>query len=221
MGLISDSKQASRAHFLTTAQPGDVDSHTARIKMRDAVHACMNCSYCFNGNGPVLPSGPTPNHVMVIGDFPTRTDDRQGQLAFRDDAEVLLRSSLLRGHIDLDSLFHANTIQCWAGYSKTVPDRVIRACVPNLKTMLAVCQPRVILTLGSMALRVSTDKVGRTVTKDHGRPFLSRAGPFMGRWVFPTWHPASIKHGFSTVAETRFRQDIADFCRWYAEGGWL
>jgi uracil-DNA glycosylase family 4 len=184
-----------------------------RTLVREQVRQCTSCTFCYNGNGPVLPSGPTPNDVMILGDAPTRSDDRAGHVTFKGDPGLLLRRLLARVDLDLDTLFFVNSIQCWP--EAGITDRSLVACTKNLKALLGTCDPKIVLALGAVALKVTSDRRGRTITKDHGIPFQPKAGPFMGRWVFPTWHPAALKHTAS--AEIALSADIVTFAQFYTE----
>lgn len=182
-----------------------------RDTVREEIKSCTRCMFAYNGNGPVLPSGPVPNDIMILGEAPTRTDDRHGFITFKGDPGLLLRRVLARHQIDLDRVFFVNAIQCWP--EGDIPERNQLACLPNLRQLLAICDPMIVLALGAQALKVTSDRKGRTVTKNHGQPFLAQAGPFIDRWVFPTWHPAALKHTAS--AETAFSADIAAFADLY------
>lgn len=196
----------------TRRRAEDVYQHNLdRRSTIEQIKQCTKCSFCWNGNGPVGFSGPTPNDVMVIAESPTRTDDRQGLITHKGEASLMLRRMLMRSGLDLDHLFFTNAIACWP--ETGVPDRNLIACSPNLKAQLRLCDPLVVLALGATALKVTSDRRGRSIRKDHGQPFKPIAGPFMDRWVFPTWHPAALAKNAS--AETQLSADIAAFGEFY------
>lgn len=193
-----------------TQRPVTIESNQARKAMRDQIAGCTNCLLAYMGNGPILPSGPTPNDIMILAEAPTRVDDRARRIAHRGDPSLLLRRLLKRASLDLDDLFFANVVSCWP------EDRVkegITPCHDNLKTMIGACDPLVVLTLGATALGAVSDTKKMTITKNHGVPFQPRAGAFMGRWVFPTWHPAALKK--NPGAETALAADLRSFGEFY------
>ena len=198
---------------LDTVRHANVAQTRERLVVHEEIKDCRRCTFCFNGNGPVPYYGPTPNDIMILGDAPTRTDDRQGVITFKGDPGLLLRQILAAADLDLDRLFYANAISCWP--EAGVPDRNLLACAPNLRRLVALCDPILVLALGSTALKVASDRKGRTITRDHGVPFRARAGPFRERWVFPTWHPAALKHRSNANAGTALRADILTFAEFY------
>lgn len=200
---------------LTTArQAEDIRAHNIlQREVIEQIKQCERCMFCWNGNGPVRPSGPTPNDIMILSEAPTRSDDRLGAVSHKGEPSLLLRRLLMRAGIDLDGVFFTDAIMCWP--ETTVPDRNLVACSPNLKAQLSLCDPLVVLALGAVALKVTSDRRGRTITKDHGQPFKPVAGPFIDRWIFPTWHPAALKKNAS--AEGMLAADIATFGQFYRD----
>jgi uracil-DNA glycosylase family 4 len=191
-------------------------AETSIARRRETVDKIVGCNRCmlrFNGNGPCKPWGPAPNDIMVLGEAPTRTDDRRGQLTFGGEPGLLLRRALASQQLDLDRLFACNAVQCWP--EDRLATAHLSSCHVNLKALIEWCDPKIVLVLGATALKVAADRKKMTITKHHGDPFVARAGPFRDRIVFPTWHPAALKHTKS--AETMFLADIAEFGRIYRD----
>lgn len=198
--------------MLDTTRPlGTVAAKDKQREILDALAHCNRCMLAYNGNGPVQPWGPAPNDIMIIGEAPTRSEDRRGQLLFSGEPGLLLRRALASQQLDLDRLFACNAVQCWP--EERLATSHLQACSKNLKSLIALCDPKVVLVLGATALKVVADRKKMTITKDHGVAFTAKAGPLRDRIVFPTWHPAALKHTRS--AETMFLADIAEFGRLY------
>lgn len=199
----------------TTRQRTSIAESRAIDALGEEIRGCQACTFCFNGNGPVLPSGPTPNDIMVLSDSPTRSDDRLGAISFKGEPGILLRRLLARVDLDLDRLFFANVVSCWPETS--IPDRNILACTPNLRRLVKMCEPKVVLALGAIAFKVTADSRRRTLRNDHGVPYQARAGIFIDRWIFPTFHPGAVQHAKTNAMETMISADIAEFGRFYRE----
>lgn len=195
----------------TTRSTTTVAESKRRAEVFDKVSHCNRCLLAYNGNGPCRPWGPAPNDIMILGEAPTRTDDRRGQFTFSGDPGILLRRALATVGLDLDRLFAVGSVQCWP--EERLATANLTACHPNVKDLIAICDPKIVLVLGAWALKVAADRPKMTITKDHGIPFTARAGPFRDRVVFPTWHPAALKHTVS--AETLFLADIRAFGEHY------
>jgi uracil-DNA glycosylase family 4 len=197
----------------TTRSYLTVAESTARAETLDKISHCNRCTLAYNGNGPCRPWGPAPNDIMILGEAPTRTDDRRGQFTFSGEPGLLLRRALATAQLDLDRLFCIGAVQCWP--EERLATSNLASCHPNVKALIALCDPKIVLVLGAWALRVAADRKKMTITRDHGIPFVAKAGPFRDRVVFPTWHPAALKHTKS--AETLFLADIAEFARVYVD----
>lgn len=154
--------------------------------MRETIADCDGCRMKFMGNGPVQPKGKMPNDVMVLGGYPTRTDDKVGAVQNTAVVSNRLRMYLREGGVHLDECFYANALQCWTQGEHTKTE--LDACrVETIKPILRAVKPKLVLALGADAL--ACVGVKGTIKKLHGRPFRMRAGPFMDVWVWPTWHP--------------------------------
>lgn len=165
-----------------------------RVRMASDLAKCQRCEFRWHGNGPIMPSGPTPNDVMILADQPPRQDDRAGKITHKGDASRLLENRLKMVGLDLYQCFFGHVISCWSDPTiRKVTKTAAVPCHANLKAQVRACQPKAVLVLGAVALDVVTDRK-RSLKKDHGQPFVPEAGPLIGIPVVATYHPAGFKH---------------------------
>lgn len=199
-----------------TAELGD---NQRRVDMARAISSCESCMLRWHGRGPVIPSGPTPNDVMVLVDQPPRQDDIARKVTHQGPASRLLRSSLrTAGGLSLDEVFLAHLVSCWSRDRLT--KEFMAACHKNLKRQVEACDPRAVLVLGAVAMGAVADRK-MTLKRDHGRMFKPAAGPLIDRWCMVTWHPAAFKEdGRDLHNINNFNADIATFGRFVRERSW-
>lgn len=154
-------------------------SEHAAVKLRrnEMYRVIQSCTACERRTlaAPKPGTGPIPCQHMILTDTPSA-------LSARD----YLSSKLVNANLPpLRSWYVTSTVKC----RNTDPDpHQIIACHGNIRAELAVVDPTWIVLLGTHAL--ASTGVKAQITKCHGRPFRPPMGPFIGRWCFPTFHPA-------------------------------
>jgi DNA polymerase len=130
--------------------------------------------------------------VVFVGEAPGRTEDLQGRPlvgAAGHFFDLLLQEAGLRR----DEVYITNVLKSRPTDTRDGPNRPPRlsevaACLPWLEQQLALLRPRLVVTLGSTALRCFLP--GRRLAEVHGRPI--RQGH---RLLLPTFHPAAaVRH---------------------------
>ena len=141
------------------------------------------CSLCFpeGGNRPTA-AGSASARVMIIGQAPSRADERTGRM-FSGPGGKRLRSWLERADIAESDVYFSALTRCYPGASASgkgdrVPTRQeVRNCRPHLHAELSALQPRLVLLLGGMAVKeflgpgALTQYVGRLMPADSALPF--------------------------------------------------
>lgn len=169
-----------------------------RGRVRMAISTCTRCTLAPGRINPdsgkptsarrqVPFYGPTPARLMILGEAPGATEDRQGRPFVGASGELLARLLRDAGLPTLNQWFIANSVSC-RSVGPPALDQLL-ACRPNVAAQVAVADPEWVLALGAVAL--STVEVVGKITQIHGRPFKVPHGPFIGRWVLPTLHPAA------------------------------
>ena len=149
------------------------------------IAACQLCvlyksrTHVVHGVGNIHPV------ILFVGEGPGRDEDIQGE-PFVGAAGQLLNKMLAAIQLQREEVYITNVVKCRPPGNRTpLPDEV-GACHNYLERQLALLRPRIICTLGSVAVRAFLDtKEG--ITKIHGRWFTFNDIPLL-----PTFHPAYL-----------------------------
>lgn len=104
---------------------------------------------------------PRPCHVLFVGEAPGEQESAQG-LPFIGPAGKVLRKAILRVY-GTDSPWVrgiANVVRCRPPGNRAPTDLEISACLPRLVREITKRKPRLIVALGSTALRVLCERSG-------------------------------------------------------------
>lgn len=151
--------------------------------------------------------------VVILGEAPGREELKQGR-PFAGQAGQKLDIYLGLAGLTRADIFIINTVKCRPtrndGRANRTPGRCeIKSCAHWLEEELQILAPRVILTLGDVALK----NFDRTLTIGgcHGQPMS--LGPYR---VFPLYHPAAAiyRHALEEV----IRADFVRLGQWLRHG---
>jgi uracil-DNA glycosylase family protein len=120
---------------------------------------CRRCILWRDATQAVVGEGPRGARLMLIGEAPGSEEDRAGH-PFVGPAGVLLRELLTEVGVDPGSVFLTNAVKHY-GYQmrgrrrthKTPGQREIEACNVWLRREIEEVSPKVIITLGTTALK--------------------------------------------------------------------
>ena len=136
--------------------------------------------------------GSTRLSVMIVGEGPGREEDLTGR-PFVGRAGRLLDELLASVGLCREDVYVTNVIKDRA-VTRTSPARdrpptpgELAACAPWLRAQIALIRPRLIVTLGRVALAALLP--GLRIKDVHGRPQASR-----GRVLLPLYHPSYALH---------------------------
>jgi len=139
-------------------------------------------------------SGDGRKGVLVVGEAPGRTEDREGR-PFVGQAGQVLREALEKIGVDLErDCWVTNAIVCRPPKNRTPTDREIQWCAPLLFGAIKRLQPRVILLLGGTAVRAV---IGRVWGRDDVGAITRWVGwqipdSTLNAWICPTYHPSYL-----------------------------
>lgn len=156
------------------------------------------CELCRLYKGCVSPKMPVTGKgrlgVLVVAEAPgAREDERNTQLIGK--AGQKLRSLLHRIDVDLDEdCWKTNAIICRPPHNRTPTKDELNYCKPNYLETIEQVKPKVIITLGDIALKHVLDEYWRL---DFG-PLNRWVGyriPLQptNTWICPTWHPSYLE----------------------------
>lgn len=158
--------------------------------------------------------GPASAKVMFVGEAPGRQEDLQGEpfvgAAGRFLDDLLASVGLSRRTVYITNVVKSRPVsgrppapstRLRAGHNRAPTSEEIAACTPWLDEQLRLIGPKVVVTLGRIALEHF--QPGARISEVHGRPFTK------GRTtVLPLYHPAMVLYRRDWVAMLRkdFRQ---------------
>lgn len=149
------------------------------------VNQCKKCRLCQTRNNVVFGTGNKESKIMFIGEGPGADEDLQGE-PFVGKAGKLMNMAFETLGIKREEVYIANIVKCRPPSNRNPEEDEAMACLNYLRNQVILIKPKIIVLLGSVALK-------NILGKDYGIT-ASR-----GKWVekkgilyMPTWHPAAL-----------------------------
>lgn len=146
---------------------------------------CKKCKLCEGRHNVVFGVGNKETDLMFIGEGPGADEDMQGE-PFVGKAGKLMNMAFDMVGIKREEIYIANIVKCRPPSNRNPQDDEAEACLNFLRNQVILVKPRIIVLLGSVALK-------NILGKEYGIT-ASR-----GKWVdrkgilyMPTWHPAAL-----------------------------
>ncbi|MCS6770582.1 MAG: uracil-DNA glycosylase [Kiritimatiellae bacterium] len=150
------------------------------------IAACKKCRLCEARTRVVPGQGRLQPDILFVGEGPGEEEDRQG-LAFVGRAGQLLTRMIEAMGYTRDDVFIGNIVKCRPPGNRTpLPDEMA-ACLPFLERQIAVIRPKLIVALGSTALKGLFGDASLSISRVRGTWMDYRGIP-----VMPTYHPAYL-----------------------------
>jgi uracil-DNA glycosylase family 4 len=160
------------------------------------VYNCDTCGLSSKCKHPKIQRfGKGKKNILLVGLCPGRVEDRIGTPFVGPSGDFLKEKFELLG-IDLDQdCTRTNVVQCFPGLDKSGDDKKptqtqILSCAPNLQKDVEEVQPKLIIALGSQAIKSLVDTKGLSsfsVSGTHGQVFPIHK---YNAWVGCSYHPA-------------------------------
>ena len=158
-----------------------------------ALSQCRNCELWRNATQAVAGAGPAQAAQMLVGEQPGDQEDLIGA-PFAGPAGKVLDRALHDAGIERESAYLTNAVKHFKWeprgkrrIHKTPAQREVDACNPWLKQELASVAPKVVVALGSTALRALTGRRDLLLSAVQGQVL-----EVDGRMIVPTWHPSYV-----------------------------
>jgi DNA polymerase len=162
--------------------------------------ACTLCRLCRDRTTVVVGSGPHDADVLVVAEAPGYHEDREGRLLAGATGELFDEIMQVAGTRRAD-VFLTSVVKCRPPAGRAPFSDEVEACEGWLFREIALVQPRVVVTLGALALRLVTGRPER-LRDVHGQMLHALV---QGRdvVVWPLYHPAAALHVPTLVDELR------------------
>jgi DNA polymerase len=153
--------------------------------VRETIGDCTRCKLCHERKNIVFGEGNPDADLMFIGEGPGKDEDLQGR-PFVGEAGKLLTSLINKMGFSREDVYIGNIVKCRPPMNRDPEDDEIGTCIQFIRRQIGIIQPRVIMSLGRIALHALTG-VKHPITKTRGH-FLS----YGSIRLMPTFHPAYL-----------------------------
>lgn len=166
------------------------DMHNAQTinELEAMLLQCTQCKLCKDGNkGPTSYNGTDASPLMIVGEGPGQVEDQYGTPLVGPSGQ-LLDKALWSVKVTRDKIYTTNVVKCRPRGNRTPTVEEGQCCAQHwLDKEIQLVQPKVIVALGSVALKYLYSENGR-ITKDRGRWFQTAYDiP-----AIATYHPAYL-----------------------------
>ena len=154
-------------------------------ELEKSIKSCKKCKLCTTRTNIVFGCGNKNADIMMIGEGPGADEDREG-IPFVGKAGKLMNNAFEGLKINRDEIYIANIVKCRPPQNRVPEEDEARACLDYLRNQVILVKPKIIVLLGSTALK-------NILGKEYG---ITSA---RGKWIekkgilyMPTWHPAAL-----------------------------
>ena len=146
---------------------------------------CTKCKLCNNRNNVVIGIGNKNAKIMFIGEGPGADEDMQG-IPFVGKAGKLMNMAFEAIGLKREDVYIANVVKCRPPSNRNPEDDEAEICLNYLRNQVILVKPKIIVLLGSIALKNILGKE-YVITTSRGKWIEKKGILYM-----PTWHPAAL-----------------------------
>ncbi|MFR0823255.1 MAG: uracil-DNA glycosylase [Clostridia bacterium] len=169
--------------------------------LEQSIVNCKKCKLCTNRKHIVFGTGNKQATVMFIGEGPGADEDSQG-IPFVGKAGQLMNKAFEGLGLQRQEVYIANIVKCRPPANRVPEADEAEACLDYLRNQVILVKPKIIVLLGSTALKNILGKE-YGITKVRGS-WIERKGIL----YMPTWHPAALLRDESKKLE--FWKDLKE-----------
>lgn len=155
-------------------------------ELAEKIRDCQKCPLSQTRKKAVPGEGSHNSVVMFAGEAPGGDEDREG-LPFIGRAGQLFTRILQSVQIERKDVFITNIVKCRPPQNRNPNKSEIEICLPYLESQIALINPKIIVTLGSVPTKclLNTDDA---ISRLRGQWF-----PWLGGIkIFPMFHPSYL-----------------------------
>ena len=154
-------------------------------ELEKSIENCKKCKLYTGRQNIVFGTGNKNADIMLIGEGPGADEDRLGE-PFVGRAGKLMNMAFDMLEIKREELYIANVVKCRPPGNRNPEEDEAMACLDYLRNQVILVKPKIIVLLGSIALKNILGKE-YGITASRGK-WLEKKGI----WYMPTWHPAAL-----------------------------
>lgn len=154
-------------------------------ELEKSIENCKKCKLFKTRNNIVFGTGNKEADIMLIGEGPGADEDMQGE-PFVGKAGKLMNMAFEALGIKREEVYIANIVKCRPPSNRNPEEDEAIACLDYLRNQVLLVKPKIIVLLGSVALKnVLGKEYG--ITSSRGKWIEKKGIRYM-----PTWHPAAL-----------------------------
>lgn len=154
-------------------------------ELEKSIIDCKKCKLCTGRTNIVFGTGNKEADLMFIGEGPGADEDREGE-PFVGKAGKLMNMAFNGIGINREEVYIANIVKCRPPSNRNPEADEAEACIDYLRNQVMLVKPKVIVLLGSVALKnILGNEYGITASRGN---WVERKGIL----YMPTWHPAAL-----------------------------
>lgn len=154
-------------------------------ELEKSIIDCKKCKLCTGRTNIVFGTGNKKADLMFIGEGPGADEDREGE-PFVGKAGKLMNMAFNGIGINREEVYIANIVKCRPPSNRNPEEDEANACIDYLRNQVMLVKPKVIVLLGSVALKnILGNEYGITASRGN---WIERKGIL----YMPTWHPAAL-----------------------------
>lgn len=177
---------------------------------------CRKCGLWKSRTHVVIGEGDRNAKIVLVGEAPGFNEDQQGR-PFVGAAGKFLNDLLRISGLKRKEVYITNVVKCRPPKNRNPTDEEIIACSPYLDYQLRLINPKVIVSMGSIALKYFSKKFGIkpvSVSRLHGNVKVVNSLNFNFK-IFITYHPAAALYNPNIKKEIvedwkKFRKHVAE-----------
>ena len=147
---------------------------------------CQRCPLASQRTQIVFGVGNPNADLVIVGEAPGYHEDQQGEPFVGEAGQMLDKMLLHVLGLSRDDVYILNVVKCRPPRNRNPLPNEVEECLPFLERQLRAIRPKMILVLGSVALK-SLFSTSAGITRQRG-VWMEREGiP-----VLPTFHPAYL-----------------------------
>ena len=168
------------------AAPADAPAGERLARIREELGDCTRCKLHGGRTHLVFGVGNPDADLMFVGEAPGRDEDLQGE-PFVGRAGQLLTRIIEAIDLRREDVYIANVIKCRPPDNRNPERDEVETCRPFPLAQIDAIRPRVLVALGSFAVRTLLDDDRMPISRARGRLYACR-----GAKLVATFHPAFL-----------------------------
>lgn len=177
-------------------------------ELENSIKDCKKCKLCQKRNYIVFGEGNKEANLMFIGEGPGADEDLQG-FPFVGKAGQLMNKAFQGLGINRKQIYITNIVKCRPPKNRVPEDDEATACLNYLRNQVMLIKPKIIVLLGSTALKnILGKEYGITACRGN---WIEQKGIY----YMPTWHPAALLRDENKKIE--FWKDLKEVAKKYQE----